>query len=211
MELPGGGMVIAGIEVDAGGKPVAVHVFKDWIPGLPLLRDFKITRIPIEGILHVFDCEAAGQARGISPLASVLMRLKELDALTDAQLVRQKIGALLAGFVTDADGTLVEGSQVDGTASLEPGTLQRLRPGESVTFSDPPQTDAGAEAFQKAVIREIGAGVGIPSFMIDHDMSEINFSSARVALIAFRRRLEQWRRFLRSPILAASLSSLAHD
>lgn len=193
MELPGGGMVIAGIEVDAGGKPVAVHAFKDWIPGLPLLRDFKITRVPIEDIVHVYDCEAAGQARGVSPLASVLLRLRELDALTDAQLVRQQIGALLAGFVTDADGTLLEGTQYDGyVASLEPGTMQRLKPGESVTFSDPPQTDAGAEAFQRGIVREIGAGVGIPSFMLDNDMGEVNFSSARVALIAFRRRLEQW-------------------
>jgi capsid protein len=162
MELPGGAMVIAGIEVDSSGKPTAVHVFKDWIPGLPLLRDFKITRVSIEDIVHVYDCEAAGQARGISPLASVLLRLKELDALTDAQLVRQKTGALLTGFITDADGTLLEGTQAqDGNiASLEPGPMQRLRPGEQISWSDPPQTDAGAEAFQKGIVREIGAGVG---------------------------------------------------
>jgi lambda family phage portal protein len=123
----------------------------------------------------------------------VLLRLRELDALTDAQLVRQKIGALLAGFVTDADGTSLEGAHDGGNvASLEPGTMQRLKPGESVTFSDPPQTDAGAEAFQRGIVREIGAGIGIPSFMLDNDMGEVNFSSARVALIAFRRRLEQW-------------------
>jgi capsid protein len=28
--------------------------------------------------------------------------------------------------------------------------------------------------------------------MLDHDLSEVNFSSARTAIIAFRRRVEQW-------------------
>ena len=70
--------------------------------------------------------------------------------------------------------------------------MTRLRPGESVSFSDPPTIGAESNDFQRAVIREIGAGVAIPSFMLDHDMSQVNFSSARVALVAFRRRIEAW-------------------
>jgi lambda family phage portal protein len=129
----------------------------------------------------------------MSRLASVLRRLRELDSLTDGQLVRLKIGALLAGFITDADGTLLQEGATPGESSLEPGTMQRLKPGESVEFSKPPEIGAESNAFQKAVIREIGAGVGVPSFMLDHDLSEVNFSSARTAIIAFRRRIEAWR------------------
>jgi capsid protein len=52
MELPSGGLIISGIEVDAGGKPVAAHVYNDWIPGLPLLRGLVSVRIPIEDVIH---------------------------------------------------------------------------------------------------------------------------------------------------------------
>ena len=191
MELQGGGLIISGIEVDIGGKPVAAHIYKNWIPGLPLLRGLVSVRIPIEDVVHLYHPEAAGQCRGMSRLASILMRLTELDGLVDGQLMRQRIGSLLAGFITDADGTLLD-ERERGEISLEPGTLQRLRPGESITWSDPPQIGSESNEFQKAIIREVGAGAGIPSFMLDHNMSEINFSSARVALISFRRRIEQW-------------------
>jgi lambda family phage portal protein len=176
-------------------------------------------RIDAADVLHLFRPDAAGQTRGMSRLASVLLRLRELDSLTDGQLVRLKIGALLAGFVTDADGTLLQDGATPGEASLEPGTMQRLRPGESVEFSKPPEIGAESNAFQKAVIREIGAGVGVPSFMLDHDLSEVNFSSARTAIIAFRRRVEAWqdafafqmlrlvyRRFVTTEILSGRLA-----
>jgi lambda family phage portal protein len=192
MELPGGGLVIAGVEVNEGGKPVAFHIYRNWIPGLPLLRGLESVRIDAADVLHLFRPDAAGQTRGMSRLASVLLRLRELDALTDGQLVRLKIGALLSGFITDADGTLLADGATPGECSLEPGTMQRLKPGESVEFSKPPEIGGESNAFQKAVIREIGAGVGVPSFMLDHDLSEVNFSSARTAIIAFRRRVEQW-------------------
>jgi lambda family phage portal protein len=219
LELPNGGLVIAGVEVNEGGKPIAFHIYRNWIPGLPLLRGLESVRIDAADVLHLFRPDAAGQTRGMSRLASVLLRLRELDSLTDGQLVRLKIGALLAGFVTDADGTLLQDGATPGEASLEPGTMQRLRPGESVEFSKPPEIGSESNAFQKAVIREIGAGVGVPSFMLDHDLSEVNFSSARTAIIAFRRRVEAWqdhfafqmlrpvyRRFVTTEILSGRLA-----
>lgn len=191
-ELPGGGAIVAGVEIDSRGKVIAYHIFKDWLPGLPLLKGLSITRVDAADVLHFFTQSTPGQLRGMSRLASVLLRLRELDSMIDGQLVRLKIGALLAGFITDADGTLLADSATPGETSLEPGTMQRLKPGESVSFSDPPNIGPEANAFQKAVEREIGAGLGIPSFMLTHDMAEVNFSSARVAIIAFRRRVEAW-------------------
>lgn len=192
-ELPSGGAIVAGVEIDPNGKPIAYHIFRDWLPGLPLLKGLSLTRIDAADVLHLFNPQTAGQVRGVSKLASVLLRLHELDQLVDGQLVRLKIGALLSGFIVGDDGSvLADGATGEKSPSLEPGTMTRLRPGESVAFSDPPEIGSEANAFQKAVEREIGAGVGIPSFMLTHDMAEVNFSSARVALVAFRRRVEQW-------------------
>jgi lambda family phage portal protein len=191
-ELPGGGLIVSGVEFSPGGRRVAYHVYSRWMPSLPLLTGLEIERIDAGDMIHVFEPQTAAQVRGVSKLAPVLLRLREYDSLIDAQLVRQKIGALLCGFVVDADGSVLADSTSPGEPSLEPGTLQRLRPGENISFSDPPATDAGADAFQKNIIREIASGLGIPPFLLDGDMGSVNFSSARVGLIAFRRRLEQW-------------------
>ncbi len=123
----------AGVEVDRLGRPIAFHIYRHWIPGLPLLTNLELTRVEATDVLHLFQVEGAGQTRGMSRLAAVLLRLRELDSLTDGQLVRLKIGAMLAGFIQDADGTLLAGEN-PGEVSLEPGTMTRLRPGESVSF-----------------------------------------------------------------------------
>jgi lambda family phage portal protein len=159
---------------------------------LPLLTGLQESRIDAADMIHVYKCEAAGQVRGISPMAPSLLRIREYDALVDAQLVRQKVGALLCGFVTDADGALLQDGATPYEPSLEPGTLQRLRPGESVNFSSPPEIGAESNEFLRACIREIASALGLPPFLVDGDMTQVNFSSARVMLIAFRRRLEQW-------------------
>lgn len=109
MVLPDGGAIVCGVEVNRLGKPIGFHVFKHWIPGLPLLTNFELTRVEATDVLHLFRVEGAGQTRGMSRLAAVLLRLRELDSLTDGQLVRLKIGAILAGFIVDADGTLLAG------------------------------------------------------------------------------------------------------
>jgi capsid protein len=130
-----------------GGRPVAFHIYRNWIPGLPLLRGLESVRIDATDVLHLFRPDAAGQTRGMSRLASVLLRLRKLDALMDGQLVRLKIGALLAGFITETDDQLMqEGGTAPGEATHEPGTMQRLKPGESVEFSKPPEIGA-ASAF----------------------------------------------------------------
>ncbi len=151
MELPGGGLVISGVEVDAGGKPTAFHIYRNWIPGLPLLRGLESVRIDAADVLHLFRPDAAGQTRGMSRLASVLLRLRELDSLTDGQLVRLKTGAFLAGFLTTVDGGGALGEQtVPGEVTLEPGTMTRLGPGESVEFSKPPEIGSEFERLSES-------------------------------------------------------------
>ncbi len=43
MELQGGGCVVAGVELNAGGRRVAYHLYKNWLPSLPLLRGLEVT------------------------------------------------------------------------------------------------------------------------------------------------------------------------
>ena len=190
IEQPGGGIAIAGVILDAEGRPVAYDFYRNYIAGLPLLQGLERVRVPAENVIHFFRVETAGQVRGLSHLSASLLRATEHDGYSDAQLLRMRTGAMLCGFVTDSDGTLMQDAETPGQASLEPGTIQRLKPGESYTQNEATKIGAEVVDHERGVIREISAGCGIPSFLVDFDMGEVNFSSACVGIIEFRRKIE---------------------
>ena len=130
-EFPTGNMVIAGVEIDAAGRIVAYHVFLNYFPGAPFLRGLESSRVPAESVVHFFKVSAAGQVRGLSWLAPVVLRATEYDGLVDAQTLRQRLGAMHCGYIVSADGTLLQDAPGNSEVSMEPGTLQKLAPGES--------------------------------------------------------------------------------
>jgi lambda family phage portal protein len=156
-ELQGGFRIVAGIEFDETGRRIAYHAWRER-PGLPIATSMELVRLPADDVCHVFKPETPGQVRGVSWFAPVLLRLADLDASHDAQLMRQKIAALLTGFITDPNGEAggFEGTK-DGkalTTSLEPGIMQILAPGQDIRFSDPAEIGAESIDFLKARHRD---------------------------------------------------------
>lgn len=192
-ELPGGGRIVAGVEFDSAGRRIAYHALSD---RREIAASFQTIRLPAEMVVHLFKPEVPGQARGVSWFAPVLLRAADADALNDAQLMRQKIASLLTGFVIEPNGQptsfggapSADGSAID--ASLEPGTMKLLTPGQDVRFSDPAEIGSEAIEFIKITAREIAAGLGIPYEVMTGDLTSVNFSSIRAGLIEFRRRVE---------------------
>ena len=164
-EIGGGARIRAGIEFDAAGRRVAYRVLSSR-PGDPLgsLRMDPI-RVPAADCLHLFKPLAAGQLRGITWLAPVLLRLHELDQFEDTALVKAKVAALFTGFITDPDGTAggLSGTNTGGalTVGMEPGSLIPLPPGADIRFSNPTEHDAYAP-FVKNHLRAVAAGLGLP-------------------------------------------------
>lgn len=172
--------VIAGIEFDDAGRRIAYFVY-EWHPG-NLVRLPRSQRIPASEMIQVFRSLLPGQVRGVSALLPIMQKLNDLDQFDRATLVKQKTGALLTGFITTpGDNPLGATKAEDGTwtASLEPGTIQRLSPGESLEFSDPPET-TGYSDFAKTQLRLIASGLGLPYNMLSGDLSDTSYSSARV-------------------------------
>lgn len=220
----------AGIEFNAIGRRVAFHVLpqRPDDPFAPLVADpFNTVRVPAEDMVHLFQPIAAGQLRGITWLAPVLLRLHELDQFEDAALVRAKVAALYCGFIRDPDGTVAgqnDGSAVNGvlTMGMEPGSMIPLPPGTDIAFSNP-QGDTAYNDFTRNHLRAIAAGLGVPYEAVTGDLSGVNYSSIRAGLVEFRRRLEQlqhnvivfqlcrpvWERFVRLAVLSGELP--AHD
>lgn len=193
-ELGGGARIIAGVEFDAAGRRIAYHLFKER-PGLG--TSLQPIRVDSADVLHVFRVEAPGQVRGISWFAPVLLRLNEHDQAIDAQLVRQKLSAMLAGFIVDPEGQasgFANGEQpsISGLleGGLEPGTLKVLNAGQDIRFSDPATIGAEAIDFLKVTSREIASGLGVPYEAMTGDLSSVNYSSIRAGLVEFRRKAE---------------------
>ncbi|WP_292533520.1 phage portal protein [Methylocystis sp.] len=199
-DLGGGAFITSGIETDAAGNHVAI-----WV--LPRSTDHPLApsiapdavRIPVSDVCHVFDPPSPGAVRGVSPLAPVLTRALELDALEDALLAQQKVAALLCAFITDPSGQVDLGKVAgDGSISMEPATIRVLPDGALVNAIDPPQIQGG-ESFQRAMIRSLAAAMGVPFELVSADLSQTSFSSARFGDRFFRRRTTQVQRTILEP------------
>jgi lambda family phage portal protein len=186
--------VIAGVEFDAAGRRTAFYIY-EWHPG-NLLRLPRSNRIPAAEVVQIFRPLVPGQVHGVSALLPIMQKLNDLDQFDRATLVKQKTGALLTGFITTPNENPLGAAQADDgawTASLEPGTIQRLSPGESLEFSDPPET-GGYSEYAKTQLRLIASGLGLPYNVLSGDLSDTSYSSARVGLIEFRKYIDavQW-------------------
>jgi lambda family phage portal protein len=190
-----GNRIRAGIEFDACNRIVAYH-FLPARPGDVTApwdgNGWQTIRVPAEHVLHIFNPVEIGQVRGLSWLAPVVLLAKELSEYRDAALVKAKIAAMMVGVIRSPDGgPLLPGAAANGaqTSSLEPGALIPLAPGEDVTFNTPP-TNADFEPFVKAQLRAMASGLGSTYEQISGDLSQTSFSSARVGLLEFRRKME---------------------
>lgn len=195
--IPGkdGARIRAGIEFDACNRIVAYH-FLPARPGDVTApwdgNGWQTIRVPAEHVLHIFNPVEIGQVRGLSWLAPVVLLAKELSEYRDAALVRAKVSAMLVGAIRTPDGApLLPGSAANGvqTSGMEPGAMIPLAPGEDVTFNTPP-TNADFPEFVKAQLRAMASGLGSTYEQISGDLSQTSFSSARVGLLEFRRKME---------------------
>lgn len=198
-----GGKIVQGVEYDLLGRRAAYWIFPEH-PGAASTIGNLSKRIPAGDILHLFDPERAGQARGVSWLGAAIVNLKDLDDYDDAELMKQKIAACFAAFVSDRDGTgaaLGEQSTTDPLVeTLEPGMVVHLAGDKQVTTASPPQVTT--DQFTAKNLRKVAAGIGITYEDLTGDYSQVNFSSARMARMGFKGNVEGWQSDIMIPFCA---------
>lgn len=190
-----GNLVIQGIEFDDNGKRVGYHLY-DIHPGSSIASlKTKSEFIPAEDILHIFRQERPGQVRGVPWSSANMMRLKDLDDMQDAQLMRQKIASLFTAFVQDISADVECDDTSDFGENMEPGIIEELPPGKTVTFASPPSVENYKE-FVSVEQHSLAAGYGLSYEALTGDLSEVNFSSARMGWLEMQRNFETWRSML---------------
>jgi lambda family phage portal protein len=188
---------IAGIRYD-GLRPAGYWLYKQ----NPALSGATLESVyvPADQVLHVYRPLLPGATRGQSWLAPVLIALNELASYLEAGLVRAKVGAILTAFVTTPDGIAPWGPNQE-LPTLEPGSVVKLEPGQSVEFTEPPATDSAFDPFVRAQLRRIAAGLGIPYEVLSGDLSQVTFASGRAGLLEFKRAIESVQYGLLIPLL----------
>jgi lambda family phage portal protein len=218
-ELGDGRRILQGVEFTADGRRAAYHVHK-YRPEVPAFSS-ELVRVPADQMLHLARLEVPGQVRGLSWLTPVMLRLHDLHSTQDAQLQRQLIAALFAGFIKrpEPGSGLLGETAANPEPVLEPGTISYLADGEDITFPQTPDA-GGVIDFLKLQLRAVAAGLGVPAYLLDSDLSQANYSSLRAALIEFRTRVEAlqhqvlvfqflrpvWRAFVLAEVLAGRLA-----
>jgi lambda family phage portal protein len=208
----------AGVEIDDYGRPLAYWIRKTH-PGdrflgfvsTALVDDWE--RVPATTawgrprVLHIHDKERTGQHRGKPLLSSVLAQFRMLDHYQRTELQAAVVNAMVAAFIeTPLDGQTVAqmlGSDLSDPRVNEYMAMQRqymaplrgagvfqMPPGSKMEPFLPTRPSDQFAPFIEAVVRHIGAGIGLPLELLLKDFSKTNYSSARAAL------LEAWRFFL---------------
>jgi capsid protein len=131
------------------------------------------------------------QYTGVPWGATALIDARDLADYDGAALLKQKLAACFAGFVTDTD---LEADRTGDvlTETIEPGLIQRLSPGQSIVFPDPPKVDNDKE-FRAYYLRKVAVAYGISYEALTGDMSEVNFSSGRMGWLEMARNIARWR------------------
>ena len=188
-----GNYIVLGVEFNSSGKRVAYWLF-DEHPGDASLRSGLVSRrIPADDVCHVYFVERPGQVRGVPWTVASMLKLRDLDQYEDAQIIRQKVAACFTAFVTDTtDGAIgnTDAARLEYDA-LEPGRIEELPVGKTITFSTPPPAE-GYDSFTKGVLRSASAGGGITYEAMTNDYSSVNFSSGRMGWIEMHRQIQEW-------------------
>lgn len=190
--------IVHGIEYNLLGQRVAYWLFRDHPGSMLGMGSATSYRVPAESIAHIYRRDRAGQVRGATWFAPVLLKFKDFDEYEDATLMKQKIAACLAVITTDVDGSTAPlGTVDDETASpqidmLEPGTILNVPPGRAVDVVQPPTVREYPE-YCATTLRAIATGLGVSYEDLTGDYSKVNFSSARMSRLRHWARVEGWR------------------
>ncbi len=157
-------------------------------------------------VVHDFEAERAGQHRGgAGVLTPVIQRLKMLVKYDGTELDAAIVNAIFGAYIESPFDTELVESALGTSTGLESYQDQRasfhderrlmlggvrmptLFPGEKITSVAAARPTSNFRDFEAAVLRNVASGAGVSAQQVSNDWSDVNYSSARAAL------LEAWK------------------
>jgi len=188
-----GDMSIAdGVEVDASSKPIRFHVLDTDEYGKRVF-----TPIPASNFVYLTpDLDDDLAVRGPTCYSTVFGYLDQIDGYIDAVTIAARMAAVFGLIFRSA----TSGKQIAGLPSLvnsqgiqqkaltlENGSLKYIGADDEIVQVQAQQPMQQTPDFIRALMRLIGMPFDMPLELISHDMSQVNFSSARIGLLSYYR------------------------
>lgn len=192
------GQIINGVQLDPIGQRTAYWLFPVHPGNSAMFPTPAIVSAPVAAseVLHLYRKDRT-QVRGVPWSSAIIRRSRDVDDHEDAHITRMKLEACVVGFVegpdaiegiapAPADGSPVTDVNGNPIEQFEPGLIARVADGRKIVFNNPIGSGGYAET-QKVGLHAVAAGYLVPYELLTGDLSEVNFSSARVGLVEFRR------------------------
>jgi lambda family phage portal protein len=165
-----------GIEYDLQtGRPLAYWISNDW---------GKATRIEAKYVIHGYSQLEPEQLRGVSPLATAILLAENLSDYMQTEATAAKLLSRLYAFVHTNDPVTHQKIRGNGgadrkTEHWETGTIEYLRPGETIEFANPNRPGSSFEPFIRQIMLQLSAGCDTPYELISGDYTQLSYSSLR--------------------------------
>ncbi len=183
--------IVHGIEVDMYGAPVAYHMRRRREGIFRHSSYHDAERLDADIVNHIAEFDRSQQTHGITMLAPVLRKMRDLTTFDQANLWAAKLEACMAIiFKRESPTWGVEGDgKVDPATNrpgfeFGPGSTYDIGLNEEVETMVPNRISGNYDPFVKANLRTIAAAAGISMEQLMRDFTGGNFSSTRQALLA---------------------------
>lgn len=183
-----GNLIVAGIELNSYNRPVAYYFRKATADGFYYVGAAGSERIDAQNVIMWWDRMRPSQVREISMLAPTLTRIRDIREYLESVSVAKRIQACFAMFIERSSPTQNMGrSQTTRDESsnyygrtVTPGMIYEGQPGDKVSAVTPPNTGSSERDFVNVQQRLAGAGQGLSFEVVSRDVSQSNYSSARL-------------------------------
>ncbi len=204
--MPAGNIIRQGIERNRFGRRIAYWMYREH-PGDNAggrINAQDLVRVDARDVCHIYEPKRPGQLRGVSEMAPIITRLRNIGDFDDAVLERQKLSNLFMAFIKrqlptayDEDydpltNLPIQRDENDAPlAPMMPGTTQELLPGEEVQFANPPEAGTTYSDYMRTQHMATSAGTGLPYELMAGDIRQISDRTLRLVINEFRRFCEQ--------------------
>lgn len=204
----------AGVFLGRRGNPIAYNIRQGGEidgQGQSWKKVSRENRFGRRNIFHHFDAKRPGQSRGVTGLASVMAKSKMLEKFQDHALESAIVNSMYAAYIKSSMPHLDVASALGATAEptdlsgylgqkqeyykdadfvkLDGVKIPHLFPDEDIVMTSANHPGPNFEAFEKAMIRHLAAGLGLSYEQLARDYSQTNYAGARAAL------MESWKFF----------------
>lgn len=193
-----GGYIVQGRQFDRYGRPTGVWIL-DEHPGetTRLGRRLDSQFVSWKDLAYRFHEDRPGQVHAAPEITPVARALHAVERYISHEIVRKQRESSVVGVVVGGDDSEDDTDTDNRTAkavtnargqiveSWSPGQLLYAPAGREITFNQPAAI-GGFREFITQILHWVAAGKSLPYFSVSGDLSQVNYSSARIGDVEAR-------------------------